>query len=65
MSTVITDVDRSPWYDRLEAPRDRYAATRCAALPAKKGERSTSRGERSTYEGERSTSERERGNVRP
>jgi len=36
MPTVITDVDRSPWYDRIEAPRECYAGTRCAALPTKK-----------------------------
>ena len=50
---VLTGLDRSRWYDIIEALSDRYEATRLRRTSGKKGERSNVEGERSDLEGER------------
>ena len=52
---VITEADRSPWYDHIEEQRERCAAARPRPASGKRGKRSTSQGKLSNSEGKRSS----------
>ena len=60
---VLTEGDRSLWYELTEELRERDAPALLRRASSKTGERSDSEGERSNFEGERSNSERDCGKI--